>query len=317
MPSVDSLVEAGNVRFAAGAWQDAVDCYTEALASDPASLRALGNRAQALLSLGRWQRAATDARAALVLDSSLAKCHYRLARALGKSGDMQGRCNALARGIRCCPDSQKLHKEFHHMSWDFKVLAYAPLSVRNGGEVVESPGFHTAAPALLRIVGRALERTPELRGVDPNLRYNGKDWRDAGLDSEVETPVGRFHGLNGTPSLADLVFQANSSEGHMSDLCKALGTLIACYALKDMARLKRGQALVVVYGDKPSYMCTAAEMIGRELGAVVIAVCAPGMTAAGGYVCCPPLRLARTLAHSPQDAVRLRALPRNRRARVR
>ena len=60
--NVSSLIQLGNAKFAAGAHREAADAYTAALAEDPTNLRGLGNRAQAFLSLRRWEEAATGHR---------------------------------------------------------------------------------------------------------------------------------------------------------------------------------------------------------------------------------------------------------------
>ena len=80
--SLDALCRDGNTAFGAGRVAEAVRLYTSALRVDPASSRALGNRAVSHVKLGRWAAALQDAEGALALDATHKKAAFRRAEAL-------------------------------------------------------------------------------------------------------------------------------------------------------------------------------------------------------------------------------------------
>lgn len=88
--------EEGNRRYGEKDFNAAAECYSHALALDPAGPTTaylyLSNRASCFLQLEKWTEAAADARRSLVLappDVPFPKGHYRLAKAcmeMGKYG---------------------------------------------------------------------------------------------------------------------------------------------------------------------------------------------------------------------------------------
>uniref|UniRef100_A0A914E447 RNA polymerase II-associated protein 3 n=1 Tax=Acrobeloides nanus TaxID=290746 RepID=A0A914E447_9BILA len=82
---VENLRLAGNQYFQKKMYNNAVDCYSRALQMrlDPL---VLGNRAQAYLNLKKYEKAYTDADAAIKLDPNFVKGIYRRALALHELG---------------------------------------------------------------------------------------------------------------------------------------------------------------------------------------------------------------------------------------
>lgn len=101
---VDELRSRGNVAMGRDDLQAALSFYTEALKSEGLTgteeLKLRGNRAACLLLMGQHEAAAADARAALRLDHTQAKNHFRLGSALSEMGDVAGALNSF-RAARC------------------------------------------------------------------------------------------------------------------------------------------------------------------------------------------------------------------------
>lgn len=97
--------EEGNRRYGEKGFSAAAECYSQALALDPAGPTTaylyLSNRASCFLQLEKWAEAAADARRSLALapaEVPFPKGHYRLAKAcleMGKYGaanEVSSRC---------------------------------------------------------------------------------------------------------------------------------------------------------------------------------------------------------------------------------
>jgi tetratricopeptide (TPR) repeat protein len=101
---VDELRSRGNLAMGRDDLQAAWGFYTEALHSEGLTgideLKLRGNRAACLLQMGHHEAAAADACAALRLDHTQAKNHFRLGSALSEMGDLAGALNSF-RAARC------------------------------------------------------------------------------------------------------------------------------------------------------------------------------------------------------------------------
>lgn len=75
-----NLREAGNEQFKAANFEEAINCYTQALKLEPDNSAVLSNRAAACLMLGDWDQALEDSREAVRLDDDNAKAIERQAR---------------------------------------------------------------------------------------------------------------------------------------------------------------------------------------------------------------------------------------------
>lgn len=96
----------GNVALKAGAFTEAIDHYTAAIALDGYNHVYYSNRSAAYLSLGDTTNAIADARACILMKKDWSKGYSRLGAALHKAGEFEEAVRAYADGLRIDPSNR-------------------------------------------------------------------------------------------------------------------------------------------------------------------------------------------------------------------
>lgn len=98
----------GNDAFGRKRFEEAVKLYGEALTLDGGNGLLYGNRAAALMQLGRHQQALVDAKQMVLLLPDLAKAHFRLGSALSSCGQPADAARALRSAVELDPASEAI-----------------------------------------------------------------------------------------------------------------------------------------------------------------------------------------------------------------
>jgi RNA polymerase II-associated protein 3 len=102
--------ERGNARFKAGAYQDAVDCYTSSLDIDPTSL-SFANRGMARIKMGQFAAAEADCTSAIAIDPTYLKALQRRAAARRAMGDLMSALDDLEAALELEPGNASILAE--------------------------------------------------------------------------------------------------------------------------------------------------------------------------------------------------------------
>uniref|UniRef100_A0A7S3V4Z5 Hsp70-Hsp90 organising protein n=1 Tax=Chaetoceros debilis TaxID=122233 RepID=A0A7S3V4Z5_9STRA len=110
MSSADEFKEAGNKAFSGRNFEEAIECYTKAIQSDPQNHVFYSNRSASYASLEKWEEAVTDSKQCIKLDPSFIKGYYRLATAQIAKHDYNGATTTIKQGMNVDPDNKQLGK---------------------------------------------------------------------------------------------------------------------------------------------------------------------------------------------------------------
>ncbi|XP_074595160.1 mitochondrial import receptor subunit TOM70-like [Brevipalpus obovatus] len=110
--------EKGNEHFKAGAYSEAIECYSKSIESDPTNPIVFGNRAQAYLNMKMPREAELDCDSAISLDSKFIKGYYRrgLARKMLNKlkfalEDFEKTLELDPKNIQCGNEIKTIHKQ--------------------------------------------------------------------------------------------------------------------------------------------------------------------------------------------------------------
>ncbi|KAF0699381.1 Aste57867_10042 [Aphanomyces stellatus] len=102
----DGIKQQGNAAFASKNYTSAVELYTKALTLTPNSHTLLGNRSAARYHLQKLVEAKDDAEAALSIEPTWAKGHFRLGQALAAMGQFDGAAAAFEEAAKLKPSDK-------------------------------------------------------------------------------------------------------------------------------------------------------------------------------------------------------------------
>ena len=106
--AVEALRLAGNEAFGAKRYPEAVEHYTEALSLDEDNGLIYGNRAAALLQLGKGSLGLADAKRMVLLLPDNPKSHVRLGGALSACDQPADACRAYVEALRLDPKNEQV-----------------------------------------------------------------------------------------------------------------------------------------------------------------------------------------------------------------
>ncbi|KAM3963650.1 stress-induced phosphoprotein 1 [Aphomia sociella] len=108
MELVNQLKEKGNASLSSGNFKEAVKCYTEAIALDPANHVLYSNRSAAHAKAGNYAAALEDANKTVSLNSTWSKGYSRKGSALAYLGRLDEAIAAYEKGLELEPNNQQL-----------------------------------------------------------------------------------------------------------------------------------------------------------------------------------------------------------------
>lgn len=134
----EKLNQEGNTLFAQGKGSASVEKYSQAIDLCRNVAKYFGNRAQAYISLGKWDRAHKDALEAVKLDQGNGKFMYRLAKARVELGEFTAAEESIAAGLRLFP---ALTAEFGELRTHLQTKLIAAKTQRGAPNLGDKPWY--------------------------------------------------------------------------------------------------------------------------------------------------------------------------------
>jgi stress-induced-phosphoprotein 1 len=121
MTTAEEYKDAGNKAFSAKDFDEAIKCYTKAIAADKTNHLYFSNRSASYASKKEWELAITDAKECIKLDPTFIKGYYRLATAQIEAKHLDAAATTIKQGLNIDPDNAQLMK----LSKNIKALKNA------------------------------------------------------------------------------------------------------------------------------------------------------------------------------------------------